>query len=114
MKSLIDKKILNSIVCVNKFNLNFKSVDLDILCIEGEDTEVNYRFELQDISYFFFRQENNENEFSVIDTFFEKFNECEDVSIMHSEAMEDFWVLSFHSGIHHMIIGFRKIGLFKL
>lgn len=114
MNALLNKKFINSIVWVNDYKLNSRHLELDVLCIEGADAEVNYRLQLSGIVYFFFRQEEFESEFSVIDVFFDRFNECQEVSMMHSDAMEDFWVLSFHSGIHHLIAGFKELKLSKI
>lgn len=114
MEPLLNKDFINSIVWVNDFKLSSKCLDLIVLCIEGADTEVNYNIQLSDIAYFFFRQEDCASEFSVIDTFLDRFNDCQEVSIMHSDAMQDFWVLSFHSGIHHLIAGFKGLKLSKI
>lgn len=114
MELLLNKDFINSIVWVNDFKLTFKKLDLNVLCIEGADTEVNYNIQLSNIAYFFFRQEDHESEFSVIDASLDRFNDCREVDIMHSNAMEDFWVLSFHSGIHHLIAGFKGLKLTKI
>ncbi len=85
-----------------------------MLCIEGADTEVNYSIQLSNIAYFFFRQEDYEFEFSVIEASLDRFNDCQEVSIMHSNDMQDFWVLSFHSGLHHLIAGFKELKVSKI
>lgn len=107
--SHLSKDFINSIVLVNDFKLNLKEGELNVLCIEGADTEVNYHIQLFNIAYSFFRKEDTESEFSVIDASLDRFNDCEEVSIMHSNAMRNFWVLSFHSGIHHLIVGFKEL-----
>ncbi len=45
---------------MSDFKLNFKTLDINVLCIEGSDTEVNYNIQLLNIAYFFFRQENDD------------------------------------------------------
>ena len=114
METLLNKKFLNSIVVVNSFKLDSASLNLNLLCIEGPDTEVNYRILLENITYFIFRQEDFNSQFDVIDTFLEKFNDCSYVEFMRSEQMKDFWVLRFHSGIHHLIVGFNTLQLSKI
>lgn len=114
MESLLSVAFTDSIVWVNDFKLNIKKLDLSLLCIEGADTEVNYSIQLSNIVYFFFRQDDSESEFSVIDTSLDRFNDCKEVNIMHSKEREDFWVLSFHSGIHHLIVGFEALKLSKI
>lgn len=114
MEPLLNQTFLNSIVCLEDFKLNYKCLDLTVLCIEGADTEVHYQIQLYGIIYFFFSQADFESEFSVIDTFLERFNDCEEVRSRHSAAMEDFWVLRFHSGIHHVIAGFKDLKLTKV
>lgn len=114
MEPLLNKDFINSIVWVNDFKLSLKELELSVLCIEGADTEVNYSIQLSNVAYFFFRKEDYESEFSVIDTSLDRFNDCQEVSIMHSNAMQDFWVLSFHSGVHHLIAGFKELKLSKI
>ena len=113
MESLLNKIFLNSIVWVSNFELNLKALNINVLCIEGSDTEVNYSIKLSNVAYFFFRQEDDQSEFSVIDTSLDHFNDCPEVNYLHSHAMENFWVLSFHSGIHHLIVGFKHLELVK-
>lgn len=110
---LLSKEFLINIVFVNDFKLDFRSLHLNVLCIEGEDTEVNYDIKLSNIAYFAFRQEDYDFEFSVIDTFLEKFNESPEMEFMRSDRMQDFWVLRFHSGTHHMIVGFKDLQVSK-
>ncbi|PYF72976.1 hypothetical protein [Pedobacter nutrimenti] len=114
MNTILDRTFLNSIVVINNFKLDFGALHLDILCIEGSDTEVNYNIVLSNIAYFVFRQENFDDQFDVIDTFLEKFNESSYVEFMKSDRMQDFWVLRFHSGIHHLIVGFKDLKLYKI
>lgn len=107
-------EFLSSIVWINEISFSSKCVNLNILCIEGSDKEVIYNIKLSDIPYFYFTQEDFDFEFSVIDTFLERFNECQEVLNKHSSKMKDFWLLSFHSGIHHLLIGFKDVELIKL
>jgi len=111
MNTVLNEIFLNSIVVVNDFKLDFRSLSLNILCIEGPDTEVNYSIVLSNVAYFIFRQEDFDSQFDVIDTFLEKFNESSYVEFMKSEGMKDFWVLRFHSGIHHLVVGFEYLSL---
>jgi len=113
MRALLDETFINSIVVVNDFKLGFGSLHLNILCIEGSDTEVNYDLVLSDIAYFVLRQEEFNSQFDVIDTFLEKFNKSPEVEFMRSTHMEEFWILRFHSGIHHLVVGFKDLELSK-
>lgn len=113
MDKILNNFFLNSIVVVNDFKLDFGSLQLNILCIEGSDTEVNYNLTLSNIAYFVFRQEDFYSQFDVIDTFLEKFNESSHVQFMRSDRMKNYWVLRFHSGIHHIVIGFENFQLSK-
>lgn len=114
MKTLLTKEFINSIVWLKDFNFGYKCLDVNVLCVEGPDTEVYYNIQLFGITYFFFSQADFESEFDVIDTFLDRFNDCQEVSDRHSDAMVDFWTLSFHSGIHHLIAGFKDLKLSKL
>jgi hypothetical protein len=113
MESILNENFLNSIVVVNDFKLDFGCLRLNVLCIEGSDTEVNYDLILSTVVYFIFRQEDFDSQFDVIDTFLEKFNEASYVEFMKSERTKDFWVLRFHSGIHHIVVGFEHLKLSK-
>ncbi|PYF71485.1 hypothetical protein [Pedobacter nutrimenti] len=108
---LLSRNFLNSIVWVGDFELDYKEVNLNVLCIEDGDTEVHYLLRLSDIVYFFYRQEDFEHHFSVIDVFLERFNDCREVRTRHSEQMQDYWMLQLYSGIHQALIGFKELNL---
>jgi hypothetical protein len=114
MRAVLTREFLDTIVWVEDFKLDLRGASLKLLCVEGEDTEVNYILKLSDVPCFSFKQKDFEYNFSVIDTILEEFNGSPYFDEMHSERLKCFWVLRFHSGIHHLALGFRGMELLKL
>jgi hypothetical protein len=112
MREILNRDFLISIVWVNEFVLSKESCTTNILCIE-DNIEVTYLMEFKGILYTKFRQENLEDEFEVIDTVLEKFNDSKTVSFMHSEDRKGYWVIEFISGPQHLVISFNSLKLTK-
>jgi hypothetical protein len=109
----LNELFLISIVIVESFSLSKNFCELTLLCIEN-DEDINYSLRLTNIAYVEFRQEFIDDEFEVIDTILERFNESECVKFMKSSKWDEYWIIRFHSGVHHLIIGFEKFELHKI
>ncbi|SFT17214.1 hypothetical protein SAMN04487890_1143 [Mucilaginibacter polytrichastri] len=112
MKNIFNLQFVQSIIWINNFDLHKNLCSVDVVCIEN-NSEVAYKLELSHIVYHSFRQESNIEEFEVIETVIEDFNNCEYVKFMWSSKWSDFKIIRFHSGIHHLIIGFGSYRIFR-
>lgn len=114
MEALLSKDFLISLVTVEDFHVNFKSVSIQVVCIEN-DLDVRYSLELFDVVYSEFLQYDREDYFDVIDTFLERYDDAGLPG--HNSFSEDranFWVLKFLSGLLQLTVGFRTLKLTKL
>ena len=109
---MLDKEFLDSIVWVDGFTLTPDALSVKVLCIE-DDSEVKYSLDFIEVNYFVFRQEEPSTEFSVIDTFLERFNDSPFVDFMRSDKWVSHSVIRFHSGTHHLLVGFKGVTLAK-
>jgi len=113
MEALLTKDFLISLVTVEDFHVNFKSVSIHVVCIEN-NIDVRYRMELFGIVYCEFLQNETEEDFSVLDTFLKQGSEVILPNSRFPEDRENFWVLEFLSGLLQLTVGFRTLKLTKL
>lgn len=114
MEALLTKDFLISLVAVEDFQVNFKSVSIQVICIEN-NIDILYLIELFDVVYSEFLQYDRNDYFDVIDTFLEPYDQSGLPG--HPSFQEDranFWVLKFLSGLIQLTIGFRTLKLTKL
>ena len=106
------ENFLNHIVSIKEFQLTKNSAQLIVLCIENKGIEeVCYSIELNGILYYYFSQlsGNFAEDFDVIDAFLGQYNSDEIKAPNQSEETSNSWLLRFHSGLHHIHIGFNEI-----
>lgn len=113
MEALLTRDFLISLVTVEDFQVNFKSVSIHVVCIEN-DIDVPYLIELFDLVYCEFLQDEAEEYFNVIDTFLKRGNEVALPDSTFPEDRTDFWVLEFLSGLIRLTVGFKTLKLTKL
>lgn len=103
----LNNEFLESIIWMKKFKLDYTKLELELLCIKNNE-EIFYKLNLIDVIQFQFRNDNVDEDFNVIDVFFEKFNDCPYLQFMKSDKFNDYWAMRFHEGNHHMVVGFKK------
>lgn len=108
----LNNEFLRSIVWMENFQLNLKNLEIELLCMENNN-EVFYTISLDGVVAFQYRNDEASDDFNIIDVFLEKFNDCKYLEFMKSEVFKEHWVLRFHTGTHHMVVGFRKIVINK-
>jgi len=113
MNNLFNNELLNSIVWIKQFYLDMYSLKMTVLCVQN-GIDVYYDITIKDVVACIFRQEDPSEDFNVIDAFLEPFNECIYLDFMHSPSKSEYWVLRFHSGLHHLVVGFKTADLVHL
>ncbi|WP_199141768.1 hypothetical protein [Pedobacter sp. ASV12] len=108
MNDKLSKDFLLTIVWVESFSHSYDTLEINVICVEN-NKDVLYTLSFIEVVAFIYRNDFANKEFNVIDTILEKFNDCEYLYFMKDEKRNNLWALRFHSGTHHIIVGFKNV-----
>jgi hypothetical protein len=113
MKEKIDSEFLILIVYIESFEISKDKCRVVATAVE-RDIDIQYNMEFKEILFAKFRQENNEDEFEVIETVCQRLEESTTLKFMNSSSRSDYWVIEFESGLHQLVICFKDVIITKI